>query len=279
MEKLPSSRLDIKIIALDLDDTLLNKELKITPKTVAALQKAAFAGIYVVPCSGRTENAILPFVHVLNIAGMETGRYIIASNGTSVFDLHKRTQILSQKVSAEVLLHVENAASEMGLPCQVYDPSTIYANVDNKYTRLDADLCNLKLEIVDDFKTFLQKGHPKMVVPGDPETLLVLQDKLKAELNGKAVIFISKPYFLEIMPYNCGKGEALVWLCNHLGIDSEKSMAFGDSMNDESMIRMAKHSVAMINGLPYIKDIAPYVTRLSNEEDGIGDFIENFIRL
>ena len=42
---------------------------------------------------------------------------------------------------------------------------------------------------------------------------------------------------------------------------------------------MAKHSVAMINGLPYIKDIAPYVTRLSNEEDGIGDFIENFIRL
>lgn len=278
MQKLPSSRLNTKIIALDLDDTLLNKDLQITPGTVAALQKAADSGIYVVPCSGRTENGILPFVHVLNIAGKETGRYIIASNGTSIFDLHKRTQIYSKKVLGEILLYAASAAAEMDLPAQVYDPSTIYANVDNEYTRLDANLCKLKLQIVDDFEEFLKQGHPKMVIPGDPEKLQILQKKLKAELKDKAVIFVSKPYFLEIMPPNCGKGEALMYLSDYLKISREETMAFGDSMNDESMIRMAKHSVAMLNGLQYIKDVASYVTRKTNEEDGIGDFIENFVQ-
>ena len=79
------------------------------------------------------------------------------------------------------------------------------------------------------------------------------------------------------MPPNCGKGEAIEWLANHLGIDNSKTMAFGDSMNDESMIRMTGYSVAMCNGLEYIQDIAKFVTRKSNEEDGIGDFINSFV--
>ena len=54
-------------------------------------------------------------------------------------------------------------------------------------------------------------------------------------------------------------------------------MVFGDSMNDESMIRMAGYSVAMSNGLDYIKDVAKYVTRKSNNEDGIADFLESFV--
>ena len=62
MLKIPSEKLDTQLIALDLDDTLLTKELKITPITVKALQDAAAKGIYIVPCSGRAENGILQFV-------------------------------------------------------------------------------------------------------------------------------------------------------------------------------------------------------------------------
>ena len=277
MIKLPSEKLDPKLIALDLDDTLLTKELKITPITVKALRDAAAKGIYIVPCSGRAENGILQFVRTLELAGTKEGRYVIALNGSEIFDLHTRTTIYSRKVPFDVLEFVYDEALKRGLPCQVYNSTTTFANVDNEFTHIDAKLCKLNMEIVPEFKEFLKPGHTKMLVPGDEKVIAEFCAFLKRELDGRSVIFTSKPYFLEVMPPNCGKGEAIEWLANHLGIDNSKTMAFGDSMNDESMIRMTGYSVAMCNGLEYIQDIAKFVTRKSNEEDGIGDFINSFV--
>ena len=277
MIKLPSKKLDPKLIALDLDDTLLTKELKITPITVKALRDAAAKGIYIVPCSGRAENGILQFVRTLELTGTKEGRYVIAVNGSEIFDLHTRTTIYSRKVPFDVLEFVYDEALKRGLPCQVYNSTTTFANVDNEFTHIDAKLCKLNMEIVPEFREFLKPGHTKMLVPGDEKVIAKFCAFLKRELDGRAVIFTSKPYFLEVMPPNCGKGEAIEWLANHLGIDNSKTMAFGDSMNDESMIRMTGYSVAMCNGLEYIQDIAKFVTRKSNEEDGIGDFINSFV--
>lgn len=277
MIKLPSKKLDPKLIALDLDDTLLTKELKITPITVKALRDAAAKGIYIVPCSGRAENGILQFVRTLELAGTKEGRYVIAVNGSEIFDLHTRTTIYSRKVPFDVLEFVYDEALKRGLPCQVYNSTTTFANIDNEFTHIDAKLCKLNMEIVPEFREFLRPGHTKMLVPGDEKVIAKFCAFLKRELDGRAVIFTSKPYFLEVMPPNCGKGEAIKWLANHLGIDNSKTMAFGDSMNDESMIRMTGYSVAMCNGLEYIQDIAKFVTRKSNEEDGIGDFINSFV--
>lgn len=91
-------KLSPKLIALDLDDTLLNKETQIPEENVKALQKCAEKGIYVVLCSGRAEEGILPFVRKLDIAGKQAGRFLIAINGCSVFDLHLRQQIFKRTV-------------------------------------------------------------------------------------------------------------------------------------------------------------------------------------
>ena len=275
--KLPAEKLTVKIIALDLDDTLLTNELKITPRTVTALQKAAGKGIYIVLCSGRAENAILPYVRQLNIAGFQAGRYLIAINGAEVFDLHTRLPIMTRKLGADVLHFVYEEAQKRGLPAQVYDASTIYASEDNKWTRVDAQLCGLRLEIVKDFSAFIEAGHPKMVVPADPADVEKFTPFLKEKLKGRAEVFISKPFFLEIMPPDCGKGEAVLWLADRLGIPQSQTMAFGDSMNDESMIRKTAYGVAMCNGLEYIRNAAGFVTRRNNNEDGIADFLEDFV--
>jgi HAD-superfamily hydrolase, subfamily IIB len=277
ISKLPSKKLDVKMIALDLDDTLLNRELKITPATVTALQKAAAKGIYIVLCSGRAEDAILPYVRQLNIAGFQAGRYLIAINGAEVFDLHTRLPIMARKLSADVLRFVYEEAKKRGLPVQVYDSSTIYASVDNKWTQVDAQMCGLRLQIVKDFYEFMEKGHPKMVVPAEAADVAHFLPFLQEKLAGRAEVFISKPYFLEVMPPDCGKGQAVLWLAERLGIQQAQTMAFGDSMNDETMLRMTEHSVAMCNGLAYIAETAKYVTRKSNNEDGIADFIEEFV--
>jgi Cof subfamily protein (haloacid dehalogenase superfamily) len=276
-EKIPSKKLNVKMIALDLDDTLLNSELTITEDTVLALKNAAKRGIYIIPCSGRADSAILPFVRKLDTAGSEFGRYIIAMNGSSIFDLHKRVQIYENHVDGALLKEIYLEAKKRNLPSQVYDSDTIYASEDNKWTQVDASLCKLKLSFVDDFAQFVLKGYSKMVIPGDPDELQKFQSFLKETIGDRAVIFTSKPYFLEIMPPNAGKGEALEWLSSQLNIPISQTMAFGDSMNDESMIIKAGYGVAMSNGIDYIKKIADFITRKSNQEDGIADFVDNFV--
>ncbi|MBQ7620655.1 MAG: HAD family phosphatase [Treponema sp.] len=277
MQKLPNGKVAPKLVALDLDDSLLNNELLISDRTVAAVQKAAEQNIYVVICSGRSPSAILPFVRRLDLAGTEQGRYAVASNGSVVVDLHKREEIYSAKVDGDVLAQAKKAADKVGLPCQVYSSSMVYASVDNEYTRMDSKLTGVPSEVVPDFENFVKSGFAKMMVPGDPKILVGLQKELAARFEGRAVVLISKPYFLEILPANCGKGEALEFLCGRLGINMKDVMAFGDSMNDESMIVKCGLSVAMSNGLDKIKDEAAFVTRLTNDQDGIADFVEQFV--
>ncbi len=278
MNKLPLSKLDVELIALDLDDTLLNSNREISDKNVQVLQECANRGIYVVLCSGRAEDGILPYVRRLDIAGLQAGRFIIAINGCSIFDMHERKQIYTCNVDSKVLLYANTEAKKMGLYSEVYSPDTIYYEKQTDWTRKDVDMCGLKGVIVDDYTSFLQnKGFPKMLIPGEPETLLVLQKKLKEELKDKAVIFTSKPYFLEILPPNCGKGESIQWLADYIGIPKNTTMGFGDSMNDESMIVKCGYGISMINGIDYIKNCADFITEQDNDNSGVGNFIEKFV--
>ena len=270
-------KLDVRLIALDLDDTLLNDKREISDGNVAALRECAEKGIYVVLCSGRAEDAILPFVRRLEIAGKESGKFIIAINGCSIFDMHKRQQIFCRKVEPEILQRANQIGEEHGLRSEVYTPDTIYYREETKWTKLDVDLCGLKGNAVENYEDFLNQGFTKMLIPGEPEELQKLQKILKAEFQDKAVIFTSKPYFLEILPPNCGKGEAVTYLSEQLGFGIEKAMGFGDSMNDESLIRMAGWGVAMKNGLEEIKKIADFVTDEDNNHDGVGDFLKKHV--
>lgn len=271
------AKLDVKLIALDLDDTLLNDQRQISDENVAALRECAEKGIYIVLCSGRAEDGILPFVRRLEVAGKEQGRYIAAINGCTIFDMHKRQQIFCRKVDSDILLKTNEIAASFGYETEVYTADTIYCRVLNEWTRLDVDLCNLKGKEVENYTEFLKQGFTKMLVPGKPEDLQELQKVLRIEFGERAVIFTSKPYFLEILPPDCGKGESITWLAEHIGIKQEQTMAFGDSMNDESMIRLCGYGVAMKNGLQEIKDIADFVTKKDNNDSGIADFLREYV--
>lgn len=273
MNNLKNEKLNVKLIALDLDDTLLNDSRLISDENVQALQECAARGIYAVLCSGRAEDAILPFVRRLDIAGTQAGRFIVAINGCSVFDLHERKQIFCRKVQPEILKRTNEIAKTYGLCSEVYTADTIYYPEYNEWTRLDVDLCGLKGVETKSYEKMLENPFVKMLIPGKPELLLEIQEKLKKEFAERAVIFTSKPYFLEILPPNCGKGETVRWLANHIGLDPKTTMGFGDSMNDESMIKLCGYGVAMKNGLDYIKQIADFVTEKTNDQSGVADFL------
>lgn len=268
-----------QLIAIDLDDTLLKDDLTVSAHTVCVLQKVVQNNIYVVLASGRTDNAMLPYIRQLNIAGSRFGRYMICQNGAMILDLHVRLPIYRRTLPPEVSIHAYRLATKYNLPCEVYDASTIYVSFKNEYADRDQKLTGLNQIIVENYETFLGKEQLKMVIPGEPELLQKIQKQLKDELGKRAVIFTSKPYFLEILPPNSGKGEALRFLIDHIAVAQENILAFGDSMNDESMLTYAAHSVAMKNALPYIQTLAKHITEKTNDDDGVAHFISEHVSL
>lgn len=280
LSKLPDlsqGKLKPSIIALDLDDTLLRDDLTVSDYTVETLCKATDEGIYVTLCSGRPDNAILPYVRQLEIAGKQTGRYLIAQNGTSITDLHLRKEIYSHLTDASSLITAYREAKKMGLVAEVLSPSTIYASAENEWTMRDKTVSKLKFEVVDDFEHFLMKRFPKIVIPGDPELIQKLLVRMKKLLGDTCLVMTTKPFYLEIQSKDSGKGEALMWLANYIGLDTERVMSFGDSMNDVSMMQKAPLSVAMINGLDEIKALARFNTEYTNNEDGVARFLNSYV--
>ncbi|WP_149555025.1 Cof-type HAD-IIB family hydrolase [Treponema pectinovorum] len=277
MENTQTSKLPVKLIAFDLDDTLLNDKTDISPKTLKAVQSCSKKGIYIVLCSGRVENAILPYVRKLDIAGSEFGRYIIAINGAEIFDLHTRLPIFEKKLDGKILKEVHSYCSSFDLGSHVCDSDTVYADRDTSWTRKDSQMCGLKFLKVEDFDSFMEKGHPKMLIPAPEEKIAEFMPFLKEKLKGRAEVFTSKPYFLEVMPLGCGKGQSILELAKILNIPKENTMGFGDSFNDESMIRLTGYGVAMKNGAREIQSIAKFVTEFDNNNDGIAAFLEKWV--
>lgn len=277
MQKIPSKKLKPKLIALDMDDTLLTSDLRISSRAVSVIQKLASRNIFIVICTGRMLKGIEPFVRRLGVAQSEAGKYAILSNGSSIFDLQEKREIFSRTLDYEILLRAKEEAARLGLPCQVYDFENIFTSVENDFSRKDVALTKMELKIPSDFDSFLKQGFSKMLIPGNERIVRKLFGILQDAFGERAVIVTSKPYFLEVLPPNSGKGEALEILSERLEIKMSDIMAFGDSMNDETMILKCGLSVAMRNGLQTIKDEAKFVTRFSNEEDGVADFLEEFV--
>lgn len=174
-----TEKLHVNLIALDLDDTLLNDNRQISDKNVEVLRRCAQRGIYVVLCSGRAEDGIKPFVSRLNIAFLESGRYVIAINGASIFDMHKRIQVFKKTVSSQTLLKAHKLALQNGFETEVYSDNIVYYSKATDWTLRDVKMCGLKGECPDDYEKLLQNNFYKMLIPGEPEKLQDLQKILK----------------------------------------------------------------------------------------------------
>ncbi|WP_304226616.1 Cof-type HAD-IIB family hydrolase [Gracilinema caldarium] len=266
---------NIKLLALDLDDTLLRDDLTISFHTKNVLKKVEESGVIVMLASGRSPNAMDRYARDL-VMHKRPG-YLVCNNGTTIIESHTGQVVKEFFLPIEAALAVYDLVDAEGFPVQIYEDGTIYVSRRNEYADIDQKLTGQRQVVVDNFRAFLAAGAQKMVVPGDPALLRPLETLLKTFIGDRVTIFTSKPYFLEILPPATGKGEALALVAQMLGIDRNQVMAIGDSMNDESMIRWAGFGVAMANGDPRIKAMAKAVTARTNEEDGVADFVERHI--
>ena len=267
---------NIKLIAMDLDDTLLRDDLTVSDYTVSILQTLMKKGVLTVLASGRSPRAVYPYAQ--RIGSDKVKSFILCSNGAQILTSDMKNELMSRCLGVDLALEIYDFIEDHRLSCHLYLDEAIYVAKRTVFSDQDSHLTKMKLVIPEDYRQILRtKPVYKLLIPAEADIITTIEPECKKRFGTRAVIFTSKPYFLEIIPLHTGKGEFLQALAQKLGIKRQEVMAFGDSMNDETMIRLAGYGIAMKNGLKAIQDIAYAVTDFTNNEDGVARFLEKHV--
>ncbi|MGO0123168.1 Cof-type HAD-IIB family hydrolase [Desulfothermobacter acidiphilus] len=261
----------IRLIAVDLDDTLLDPELRITPRTRRVLQEVQRRGVRVVLATGRMYQATVPYAAELGLEGP-----IIAYQGAWVRDFPGGKERLHLPVPLDRALEVLEYLTPLGFHLQVYVNDRLYCARYTPEGERYAVMCRVEFQVVGDLCSFLRSPPTKILMVAPEEEIDRLLPGLRARFGEDLHLGKSKPYFLEIAHPRATKGEALAYLAQQLGLVAEEVMAIGDGYNDISMFRFAGLAVAMGNARPAVQDEADFVTA-SHAEEGVAQALEKFV--
>lgn len=262
-----------KLIAFDIDGTLVNSKKEVSQATKVALHKLHDAGIHVVISSGRPYKGVL-----LNadLVGREIVPFVSCFNGGLVKEVATDRTVFSHALTNGELQSWVELAKAHDLDVHAHDDQYVIVQdaPKDQYVDVESTLNEMPIRTVDFFDG--EVTAPKVMITAEPGKLDTFIAKLDPELFEKYSIMKSEPFFLEIMPKGVDKGEALAKLAESLGIDQSETMAFGDQANDLSMIKWAGCGVAMGNAIDELKDNAQYVTA-SNDDEGIAKALEKLV--
>ncbi|MFS0879652.1 haloacid dehalogenase [Bacillus sp. 7586-K] len=263
-----------KMIVLDLDDTLLRDDHTISERTKKALMDAQEKGVKVVLASGRPTFGMKPIAKELSLA--KYGSFILSFNGGKIINCQTNEELFSSTLSINQVHDLYDISRRENVYIHTYVGDEIITDQDNQYTTIESELTGLPIRVVPNFKAAITEPVVKSLMVDAPEKLIVVEEKLQAELADEYSVMRSKPFFLEFTEKGVTKGTSLNQLINECGIKREEVIAIGDSYNDLSMIEFAGLGVAMGNAPEDIKLAADYVTD-TNMNDGVAKVVEQFI--
>lgn len=257
----------IDTIVTDMDDTLFKKEGKLSDFALEVMRECGRRGIRVIPSSGRAQASMEPYMRQL-----DTGLPYIACNGAQIVNAdHTMMEelVLPAALARELCAFWEGE----GIYVQAYRGDVFYYSKEGVASRGYKRSSGMTGVEVGDLANFLTFDTPKLLAVGEPEGIARLY-RLSRERYGERLVFtISKPYFCEATLPEATKGAALARLAKRLGIVPERTMVFGDSLNDLSMLAFTPHSVAMGNGRDEVKKAARFICG-PNSQDGMALFVK-----
>ena len=252
--------MSIKLIAVDIDGTLLNSQRQVTPEVFQAIQDAKAAGVKVVIATGRPIPGVLPLL-----------------DGGLVQETSTGNELIRETLSYEDYLDIEVLANKLGVHSHAITKDGIYTSNRNigRYTVHESTLVHMPIyyrtpeEVAD-------KEFVKAMYIDEPEILDAAIAKLPQEFYDRFTIVKSTPFYLEILKKTANKGIAVTHLAEKLGLSKEETMAIGDEENDRAMLEVVGSPVVMENGNPELKKIAKHITK-SNDESGVAYAIRKWV--
>lgn len=259
--------MSVKLIAVDIDGTLLTSQRQITPEVFQAVQEAKAAGIKVVITTGRPIAGVTNLLKELNLT--DTGDYVITFNGALVQDVSSGQDLVKETLSYEDYLSLEFLARKLGVHMHAITKDGIYTANRNigKYTVHEAQLVNMPIF----YRTpeeMADKEIVKIMFIDEPDLLDQAIEQIPSDFYDNYTLVKSQPFYLEVVAKTVSKGNAIIHLAQKLGLNMTETMAIGDEENDRAMLEVVAHPVVMENGNPEIKKIAKYITK-SNDESGV----------
>lgn len=265
-----------KLIAIDIDGTLLNSHEEITEQVNMAIQKAKSRGVKVVLCTGRPIGGIHSFIDTLNLKGEDD--FSITFNGA--FVQNNRTK----EVTSENFLTYKDLKAFYDLSQDVHSSMHYFDLTDmytpnkkiSRYTVYESHANQVQLHYRPMDETPEGIHIPKIMFIDDEEHLNKTIEAIPESYKEKYMLVKSAPFFLDILQPDVSKANAVKHLSEKFSIKREEIICIGDGENDLSMIEFAGCGVAMANATSSVKKAADFET-LSNDENGVAHAIEKLI--
>ena len=269
----------VKMIAIDIDGTLINDQREITPKTVAAIKKASQQGVKIVLCTGRPMTGVTAYLKQLSLSDRDD-EYVVSFNG-GLAQTTSGQVMVDESMAFDDYADWENYCLKENVHSQLETRDYIYTtNQDiSKYTVYESDLVDMPIRYrsLDEMARIRdQYVIAKAMMVDEKDVIDRALANLPEELASRFSIVRSEDFYLEFMRKGVSKGQALDMLCKELGIAASEVMALGNAQNDNSMLEFAGHGVAMGNSIPETLAVADDVTA-DNNHDGVAAAIDKYV--
>lgn len=286
-----------KLVAIDLDGTMLNQYGVVTENTKEVIKSIIQKGTEVIIASGRPIDSIKTIAKEIG-----SQKYFIAGNGALIYDIQKDEIIYDKFLSKQKVLEIIKVCEENSISYNVYTDQTILATA-LKYNVLYYQKENLKKEeskqtkisIIDNIYEYVknkkEEKYLKITICDDNQTVFQSIIRKLRKIEGIEVLDVShmsrktikqgteeitiEYYYTEITVKNVDKWYAIEYLMQKLNLKKEEVMAIGDNVNDKKMIQEAGLGVVMAKSTPEVTGIADYITT-SNSEEGVAKALEKF---
>ncbi len=261
----------IKLVAVDMDDTLLDGTLKVSSRTSEAIDKAHEQGVFVTICTGRMFSSALPFAQKLNMKAP-----IITYNGGMIRSALTKEMLFHKTIAPDVADRIVALFREKGWYLQSYINDELYVVERCEKAKHYEKMAGIPAIPIGE-KFYSMRHEPtKMLALAQPDEILEIQKIINKEFAGEIFAATSKSTYLELTHPSVNKGHALGLLAESLNISREEVMAIGDSNNDVPMLQYAGLGVAMGNATDKIKAVAKAVTGHNNAH-GVAEAIEKYV--
>jgi len=262
-----------KLVALDLDGTLLNRQHRLSERSRVALQRLQAQGVRIVLASGRMHCSSVPFAAALHLQ-----EPLISYNG-ALIKWEPTGEVLHHlPVPPEAAAEVVAFATDRGLHLNLYLDDVWYVSANTRWTRLYAERTGVTPVIRPDLPEWAAGREPtKVILIDEPAVISSLLSEWRGRTKGRLYVTTSEPEYLEFMHPQVSKGWALRRVREYFGLAREETAAFGDNPNDVPLLEEAGLGVAVANAHPETKAVADLVTA-SNDEDGVAQVIEGWLR-
>ncbi|MBU3091696.1 sugar-phosphatase [Clostridium sp. CF011] len=263
-----------KLIALDMDGTLLNDKKQISQVNFDAIQQAKKNGIKVVLASGRPLVGFKRYLEELNLISEDN--YAVAFNGALVQNTEGNRTIAKTTLTIEDYKYLYELSKELKVNIHALTENTVISPKDTKYTRNEAEMNHISNEVIAVEDVGEGTTIVKVMFVDEPDIIDEVMQRIPEEVSDKYTIVRSAPFYLEFLHKSVNKGTGVAALAKELNIKQEEVICIGDAGNDIHMIKYAGLGVAMGNAFPEVKRAANFITK-TNEQDGVAHIINKFI--